>query len=297
VRPPLPVHRLRSWLFVEGASEPALAQALASEGDVLIQELEDFTPPELRPRARELAPPALRAWRDAGKVAAARINPLDGDGLSDLEAVMCGRPHAVLLPKAETPAQIRALEEAVGRHERALGIAPGETALVPNVETARGLMATFAIATASPRVVACLVASEDMATDLGAERARDAWELDYVRARFHLECTAAGVLSIDCPYTFTDADGCERDVVKARRLGYQAKSTVLAEHAAAINAVLTPSPDEVRRARRVVEGFEAARGRGEARVEVDGSQVEVPIYLNALRLLERARALADGKDD
>ncbi len=294
--PALDVARLRSWLFVDGADEAALAAAPHSAGDVLIQELEDFTPPPERPRARAIAPGVLAAWRAAGRVAAVRINPLQGDGVADLEGVMAGAPQVVLLPKCESPEQVRALDAAVTVHESRLGLAPGSTALVPNVETARGLLATFAIATASPRVVGCLVASEDMAADLGAERSRDARELDYVRARFHVECTAARVLSIDCPYTFADEAGCEADARAARRLGYRAKSTVVAAHAAVINGVLTPSADEVARAARVVEAFEAARARGEGRVELDGSQLEVPIVLNAKRLLDRARALDGDRD-
>jgi len=290
--PALDVARLRSWLFVDGADEAALAAAPASDADVLIQELEDFTPPRERPRARAIAPAVLAAWRAAGRVSAVRVNPLDGDGVADLEGVMTGAPQVVLLPKCETPEQVRALDAAVTVHESRIGLAPGSTALVPNVETARGLLATYAIATASPRVVACLVASEDMAADLGAERSRDGRELEHVRSRFHLECTAAGVLSVDCPYTFSDDAGCEADTLAARRLGYRAKSTVVAAHAAVINRVLTPSAEAVARAARVVEAFDAARARGEGRVELDGSQLEVPIYLNAKRLLARAHALA-----
>ena len=161
--PALDVARLRSWLFVDGADEAALAAAPHSAGDVLIQELEDFTPPPQRPRARAIAPGVLAAWRAAGRVAAVRINPLPGDAVADLDGVMAGAPQVVLLPKCESPEQVRALDAAVTVHESRLGLAPGSTALVPNVETARGLLATFAIATASPRVVGCLVASEDMA--------------------------------------------------------------------------------------------------------------------------------------
>ena len=150
---------------------------------------------------------------------------------------------------------------------------------------------TIEIATASPRITGCLVASEDMAADLGAERGPDGVELAYVRARFHVECTAAGVPSIDCPYTWTDAEGAEIEARTARRLGYRAKSTVIAEHAAIINRVFTPSEEEIARARRIVDAFEQARASGEGRVEVDGSLVEVPIYLNATRLLARAREL------
>lgn len=291
----LRVDALRSWLFVEGADEAALRRAGAGAGDVLIQELEDFTAPAERPRARDLSAGVLAAWRAAGKVAGVRVNPLEGDGLDDLAGIMPGRPDVVLLPKVVNAAQVRALDTAVTRLEGELGIPPGATALVPNVETALGLLHTFAIATASPRVVGALVASEDMAADLGAERGRDGAELTYARARFHLECTAAGVLSIDCPYTWSDAEGCEADTLVARRLGYRAKSTVVLEHAAIIDRVLTPSVDDVARARRIVAAFEAARERGAGRVEVDGSLVELPIYLNAKRLLARARAIR-GED-
>ena len=98
-------------------------------------------------------------------------------------------------------------------------------------------------------------------------------------------------MSIDRPYTWTDSAGVEADSLAARRLGYRAKSAVYAEHAAIINRVLTPSPEEVAQARRLVDAFEAAQAAGNARVEVDGSLVEVPIYLNARRLLDRAARL------
>jgi citrate lyase subunit beta/citryl-CoA lyase len=65
----------------------------------------------------------------------------------------------------------------------------------------------FAIARASPRVSAMLVASEDMVADLGTARSRRGEELAYVRARFLVECRAAGVEAIDCPYTFSDVKG------------------------------------------------------------------------------------------
>ena len=286
-----PVEARRSWYFVEGANETALRAAAASGADVLIQELEDFTPPKRRPFARTLSPDVIAAWKAAGRIAAVRINPLDADGHDDLEAVMRGAPDAILLPKADYPEQIRTLDEAITDLEGRHGLQSGSTELVPNVELARGLLNTFAICEASPRVSACLVASEDMAADLGAERSRNGGELDYVRARFHLECVAAGVVSIDRPYTWTDIPGVEADTVAARRLGYQAKSAVHAEHAVVINRILTPSAAEIAEARRLVEAFEAAREAGDARVEVDGSLVEVPIYLNARRLLKRAARL------
>ena len=44
------------WLFGPGADPTAHQHMAASGAHVLIQDLEDFTPPHLRPQARSLAP-------------------------------------------------------------------------------------------------------------------------------------------------------------------------------------------------------------------------------------------------
>jgi citrate lyase subunit beta / citryl-CoA lyase len=286
-----PLHLRRSWLFVPGADTAAHEAAAASSADVLIQELEDFTPPERRPEARALAPSLYQSWRKRGVLAAVRINPLETCGREDLEAIMRGRPDIVLMSKVAEPAQVRALAEAIAQHERGLGIAKGSTELVPNIESARGLIQTYAIATADPRVTGVCGSTEDMAVDLGATRTRDGRELAYARQRLHVECVAAKVLSIDCPYTFADDEGCTADARWAHGLGYLAKSAVKPEHVPLVNAAMTPSEAEIIDAQRIVRAFEAARGQGLDRATVDGKLVEVPLYLNAQRLLQRASEL------
>ncbi|MGH8676253.1 MAG: HpcH/HpaI aldolase/citrate lyase family protein [Burkholderiales bacterium] len=268
----------RTWLFVPGADEKAHEAAARSGADVIVQELEDFTPPELRPRARALAAAVYERWRKAGALAAVRVNPLETCGLEDLAAVMAGRPDLVLMSKVASPDQVQALERATG----------GAVDLVPNVETAAGLMRTFEIARASRRVTALLVASEDMVADLGTSRSRTGEELAYVRSRFLVECRAAGVEAIDCPYTFSDLRGAVADAKWAKRLGYRMKSLVDPAHAQAINRVLTPSAAEIRQAKRIVEAFARARASGGDRATVGGKLVEVPIYAAAKRLLESA---------
>jgi citrate lyase subunit beta/citryl-CoA lyase len=286
-----PIRLCRSWLFLEGANEEVLQRAGASGADVLIQELEDFTPPALRPAARALSVDLYAKWRQAGAVVAVRVNPLAQDGIDDLAAVMRGRPDIVALPKVAEPSDVARLDEAVGRFEREYGIVEGSTALLPNIEYARGLVQAGGIAKASRRVVACLMAAEDLAADLGAERGPDGLELAYCRQRFLVECVAAGVVAVDCPYTWSDADGVTRDTRIARRLGYGAKSLVDPGHAAIVNGVLTPSQDEIRRARDIVTAFEAARAAGRSRAERMGSLIEVPTYSNAKRLLARGEAM------
>jgi len=206
----------RCWLFLPGADRRALISASGSGADVLIQELEDFTPPEQRPEARAMAGEVFSAWRAAGIVAAVRINPLETEGRADLAAVMQGRPDIVLMSKVAEPSQVAMLEKEVEEFEQRFDIPAGSTELAPNIESARGIMQTYAIAKASQRVTALLGSTEDMAADLGAPRSKQAIELSYARQRLHLECTAADVLSVDCPYTFADLGGAEADARFAR---------------------------------------------------------------------------------
>jgi citrate lyase subunit beta/citryl-CoA lyase len=155
----------------------------------------------------------------------------------------------------------------------------------------RSASSTCAIAAGSSRIRSALLGAEDLAADLCAERHPNAVELDHSRRRFVLVCRAAGIEPIDAPYTFGDVDGAVREALYARRLGYRCKSLVRPEHARPLNAALTPGDDELARATAIVQGFEAARARGEERALVDGLWVEVPTYRNALRLIERARRL------
>lgn len=291
--PTRPSELRRSWLFLAGADRLALEMGGRSGADVLIQELEDFTPPERRPEARAFSPAVLARWREAGHVAAVRINPLDTGGVDDLAAVMQGMPDVVMMAMVSKPEDIARLDQLITQHEAALGIAPGATEIVPNIETAAGLVATGAIAAASQRVTAALIASEDMAADLGAERTPESRELAYARQRFLVECRAAGIVAIDCPCTFNDVAVVDTDVRWARSLGYRAKSLINHTHVQTIHRALTPSEAERLQAEAVVAAFNVARTHGQDRAVVKGHAVEVPTYRAAKRLLERHQAFAD----
>ncbi len=287
-----PAQLRRTWLFVAGADAGAQSAGLDAHPDVLVPDLEDFTPLPLRPRGREMVLGLLEKARKRGIIAAVRVNPLASEGRNDLAVVMQARPEVVLLPKTAAPEQVVELERVIAEHERRLVIPTGSTEIVPNVESAAGLVATYAIAKASKRVSACLVGSEDLSADLGAERTRDGAELAYVRSRFLVDCVAASVVAIDVPYTFSDIEGARADTLQGRRLGYHAKSVVSARHVEVVNDVLTPTAEALERARRLVAAFESARAAGRDRVEHEGALVEVPTYLSAKRLIARAEALA-----
>ena len=61
---------------------------------------------------------------------------------------------------------------------------------------------------------------------------------------------------------------------------------------AVANRAFSPSLDELAWAARVVEAYEEAERRGEGAVGLDGAMVDRPIYVRALDLLARGRAVS-----
>lgn len=278
----------RTWLFGPGADAAAHQAMTMSGAQVLIQDLEDFTPPERRPEARGLAASLYAQWRNAGALVAVRINALTTGGNTDLKAVMPALPDIVAYPKAETALDMQALDAAITELERALSLPLGQIEILPVCETALGVVNVIAMAAASARIRCALLGAEDLAADLCAERSPEALELDHARRRFVLECRAADIEPVDAPYTFSDAAGAAQEARYARRLGYRCKSLVRPDHTAALLAALVPSAAELDAARQLIAAFEAARARGEDRALVNDQWVEVPTYLNAKRLLAHA---------
>ena len=276
------------WLFGPGADSEAHQNMQDCGAQVLIQDLEDFTPPNLRPKARELAEKLFQKWRGANSLVCVRINSIDGEGLEDLRMVMPFRPDIIAYPKAETAQSIKQLDRIIGEHEHLNGIKLGQTEILPVCETALGVVEVRALAAASPRVHHALLGAEDLAADLQAERGADAVELDYARRRFLLECRAAKIEPVDAPYTFSDIEGCVKETLYAKRLGYQCKSLVNPAMVRSVLKVLRPSDLDISLAKSIVAEFEAAREKGLDRVLVAGQWIEVPTYLNAQRLLKKS---------
>jgi citrate lyase subunit beta/citryl-CoA lyase len=284
---------LRTWLFGPGADSVAHEAMAASLADVLIQDLEDFTPPPRRDEARSMTAGLFARWRTVGAHVCVRINSLQEDGPLDISHVVPAKPDFIAYPKASTAREMRELDRAITAAETQAGLTRGSIGILPVCETALGVVDVRHIAAASPRISYALLGAEDLAADLMAERSREAVELDHARRRFVLECRAAGIEPIDAPYTFADAEGAAGEARYVRRLGYRAKSLVRPDHARAIVAALTPSEAERSQAQRMVEAFESARARGEERALVDGLWVEVPTYLNAKRLLAQPKGIVE----
>ncbi len=269
--------RRRSWLFTPATRPDRFARAAETGADVLIIDLEDAVAPADKAVARKAALDWLAAPGDGRTARALRVNaPTTAHGLEDLLALVQGaaRPDLVVIPKAESPDLVRLVD--------GLLVAAGKpTPLVAMIETARGVAAVEAVAAATPRLSTLFLGAADLAADLGAEVA---WEpLLHARSRVVAAAAAAGLETLDSPFfTLADEAGLRAEVGAARRLGFTGKAAIHPRQVAVINEALTPGPEAVAEARRILA--ENAKGVG----VVDGRMVDEAVARKARRLLAAA---------
>src|SRR5882672_7135406 len=95
---------MRSLLFVPADGGSKLDKAMASGADAVIVDLEDSIVPERKEHARAAALEFLKAVgaKPQRPRLLVRINGLDtGMTDADLDAIVAGKPDAVVFPKAE----------------------------------------------------------------------------------------------------------------------------------------------------------------------------------------------------
>jgi citrate lyase subunit beta/citryl-CoA lyase len=286
----------RSMLFVPGDSERKLVKGAASPADALILDLEDSVARPNLPGARTLVASFLRAHPDRARMQLwVRINPLVTEfALPDLAAVVPASPDGLLLPKAESAADVVTLGNYLSALEIASGLEQGCIRIaVLATETAGALFTLGSYAPPHPRLAALTWGAEDLATALGASSNRDEdggydFTFRLARSLCLAGAAAAGLDAIDTVFTeFRDTAGLESEARAARRAGFAGKLAIHPDQVETINRAFTPDAAEITHAERVVAAFEANPGLGT--VGIDGRMYDMPHLKQARRTLAAAR--------
>jgi citrate lyase subunit beta/citryl-CoA lyase len=271
----------RSWLFVPADSEKKIAKALESEADAIIFDLEDSVAPGRKAAARSNLKdlPA----RSGGPQWWVRINPLrTDDHREDLDIIGIADVHGIVLPKAESGADVIELAHRTGT-------IPIHAIVT---ETAASLFGLLSYREPGSPLAAMSWGAEDLSAALGAASKYDeGGELSFTYKMARSLClagaVAAGVQPVDGVFAdFRDADGLAREAAAARREGFTGKLAIHPDQAAVINAAFTPSDADVAHAREVVAAFEAQPDAGV--LSVGGKMVDRPHLVQARHVLERA---------
>jgi Citrate lyase beta subunit len=286
---------MRSLLFVPADGGAKLDKAMASGADAVILDLEDSITPERKAQARTAALEFLKAaqTKKPRPRLLVRINGLDTGMIdADLEAVVAGRPDAIVFPKAEGGASVVHLDAKLTAREAIAGLPEGGIKILAQaVESAAGLFLAGTFRDASARLIGMTWGPEDLSAELGAEANRDAAgqltePYRLARNMCLFGAAAAKLPAIETVYVdFRNSEGLRRDTQDARRDGFAGRLAIHPAQVAVINEVFTPSPEQIAQAKTVVAAFAARPGAGA--VGIDGKMYDRPHLLRAQALLAR----------
>ena len=239
----------RSLLFAPGNHPRKAEKVFGAGADAAILDLEDAVPLAEKPATRAAVVEALKRPRDG--LGYVRVNAFDTEFCQgDLAQVVGPWLDGIVLPKAESAAELQSVDNQVAKLESDQDMEPGAIDIVPIIETAKGLAAVSDIAGCGSRVRRLSFGAVDFAKDMGMRLTLDEWELTPARAAIAL---ASRVARLDAPLDtvwvhYRDKVGLKESAGRVRDLGFQGKFCIHPGQVAVVNEAFTPSGEEVAKA-------------------------------------------------
>jgi len=269
----------RSRLYLPGNEAKYMLNAACHHPDGVILDLEDAVAPEAKEDARAVVRHALHHldWGDCERMV--RINQ-GAMGLEDLAYLAEAPVDLWLLPKIESAAEVQVVAAALRDREQLL---------MPIIESARGVLAAEAIATADLKVVALTLGLEDLTADLGVVKTAIGHETLWARSMVLYAAKAHGLQAIDSVYgDVGDEAGFRASLQEAKALGFEGKGCVHPRQVAIVHQELAPSSQEIERACAIVRAFEEAQAQGLAVVALGSKMIDPPVVKRAQKTVEQA---------
>jgi len=268
----------RTYLFVPGDRPERFAKALAAGADAVVLDLEDAVAPANKAAARAAIATWSRQAAPAERVrTVVRINDAQSDAFAeDLRLLRDAGLLAVMLPKAESAAQVRAVRAAMP-----------DAQVLALIESAAGVAAVGDVAGADG-VARLVFGTLDYALDLDLDIADAPDGLVHAAGALAIASRVAGLSTPVAGVTpqLDDAQRLLADLAWARRHGFGAKLCIHPRQVAPIHAALAPSAEAIDWARRVLAAEAASPGAA----QLDGRMIDRPVVLQARRTLQRGGA-------
>ena len=282
----------RALLYMPGDDLHKIQKATRLGVDCVCMDMEDGVAYNRKKQARETIADALNTLDFGRSERLARINAV-GSGLEseDLDTVLPARPDGIVVPKVESPDQIRWVDSKISYAEEMHGYPPGEILLIAIVETALGIIHLNEIASAEARLAALIFGAEDYAGDVGALRTPENTEVLFARSAIVAYTGAYNLQAIDMVYVdFHDLEGLRQEALQGAQLGFSGKQIIHPDQIAPVQEAFTPGDEAIQNALRIMEAYEKHQQAGWGAFALDGKMVDAPIVKSAARVLDRARA-------
>ncbi len=279
---------LRSFLFVPGNNKKFIDKAKTLNADIICLDLEDSVPANDKESARKMINDTLQLRSEFKSEVYVRINSFEsGLAHDDLEAAVLNSVNGIVIPKVNDANEVFELSKVISDIERRQGIKQDTIEMMPSIESAKGVVNAYKIASATPRVSALVFGVFDFLFDMGLEYVEDGIEYGYARAKVPVDARAAGVFAIDSVWQrIDDINGLIRDATTGMKLGYKGKSIIHPSQIEPVHKIFVPNKEEVEWARKVVDTLSDAMNKGKGAVRLEGKMIDAVHYKRAKALLD-----------
>ena len=277
----------RSRIYLPGNRPRMIQKGPHLGADAVILDLEDSVSPEEKDAARILVARAIETINFGSSEVMVRINPIHAGGLVDLPVILAAGPDSIVVPKCERRDDVLAVEAVINENAPAKPVA-----ILPMIETAKGILNVYEVASASPMVDAITFGGEDFTQDIGATRTKEGREIFWGRSMLVIAAKAAGVQALDTVFSdLKDEEGLRRDTREIKEMGFDGRAAVHPAQIEIIHDVFTPSPEEIQHALNVIRAAEKARQEGRGVAVVKGKMIDKPIIQRAEKIMRIAERL------
>ena len=122
----------------------------------------------------------------------------------------------------------------------------------------------------------------------------DMWH--YAVARMVVAARANGLRPIDGPFgDFNDPDGYRAQANRSATLGCEGKWAIHPSQIDLANEVFSPTDDEVKQAKRILEAMDEATKAGKGAVTLDGRLIDIASIKQAEVMVQKAEQIASNK--
>src|SRR6185437_1599631 len=284
-------HPRRSLLFMPGSNTRALEKARILPADAIILDLEDSVAAEAKGLARDQIAQAIGAGGFGKREIWVRTNALDTPfWADDVKMAAKARPHAILVPKVSSVADLATIASALRDAK-----ADPSIRLWAMIETARAVLHAEELAAASrdvePRLAGFVFGPNDISRETRIKMLPGRSTMLPMITHCVLAARAYGVEILDGPYSdFSDVNGFGQECTQARDLGFDGKTLIHPGQIEACNVIFTPPAEEIARARKIIAAFEQPENAARGAISLDGQMVE---RLHA-EMARRTIAIADS---
>ena len=281
----------RTMMFVPGNNPAMMSDAFIYGPDSIMLDLEDSVTMAEKDAARLLVHNALKTIDYGNTEMVVRVNPLSTPyGKKDVEAVVKAGVDVIRMPKTETAEEVQELEAEILKVEKEIGC-EGRTQIMAAIESTKGIINAYAIATASKRMMGIALGAEDYCANLKTQRTPSGDELLLARETIVVAARAAGIYALDTVYSnLNDMETFRKEVELIKRLGFDGKSIINPRQIEIINEVFTPTEKEIEKAKTIVAAIKEAQAKGSGVIAVNGKMVDKPVVIRAEHTIELALA-------